>query len=286
MELNCYLPLPGGKSCHYQAIGRQACQHLAHLAAIAGFDSAGSGETVSHCRICIETGGRLTLATAECRWYGSSCFDPENPKRSAGLLWRHIFYYGLLGALLPGGSLLFHGGLAVRNGRGLLVGGASGVGKSTLMRRFPVGWEVPADDAVLLSLAGGEVWCQPLPTWSIWFAGSAPEREFEAWRQWKLADVCLLVRSGGPKLEPLASSPAIAALMECTQALIGDMIRRWPAQLRRRYHCNAFAFTERLQQACPAKLLSVPLEADWAGFLAAHFPYGEEETEQRGFTGR
>ena len=74
---------------------------------------------------------------------------------------QRIIWYGFLPLLLRRKLLL----LAL-DGRGVLLCGSSGSGKSTCARRVPAPWRALADDAVLVSAAEDGIYAQGLPTWS------------------------------------------------------------------------------------------------------------------------
>jgi len=65
------------------------------------------------------------------------------------------------------GALLLHAGLAEVNGRGVLLVGPSGVGKTTTSRRMQAPWVSRSDDQTLVvEDASGSCWAHPWPTWS------------------------------------------------------------------------------------------------------------------------
>lgn len=68
-------------------------------------------------------------------------------------------------ALLRHG-LLLHAALVAHAGRGFLLAGRSGAGKSTASARVPPGWEALSDDMALVVRAPGDGWrVHPWPTW-------------------------------------------------------------------------------------------------------------------------
>lgn len=79
---------------------------------------------------------------------------------------QRVIWYGFLPLLLRRKLLVLHGSLLALDGRGVLLCGSSGSGKSTCARRVPAPWRALADDAVLVSAAGGGIYAQGLPTWS------------------------------------------------------------------------------------------------------------------------
>jgi SynChlorMet cassette protein ScmC len=65
------------------------------------------------------------------------------------------------------GGLSLHAALIERNGRGYILAGHGGAGKSTCCRRIPSEWNVLCDDEILVVLdSKGRYLAHPLPTWS------------------------------------------------------------------------------------------------------------------------
>jgi SynChlorMet cassette protein ScmC len=84
---------------------------------------------------------------------------------------RYALYPILDGAVCDGG-LPLHAALVEREGVGILIAAASGVGKSTCCRRLPAPWNVLSDDMSLVVPAADGIWqAHPLPTWSAIKAG-------------------------------------------------------------------------------------------------------------------
>ncbi len=65
------------------------------------------------------------------------------------------------------GAMLLHGALVSHGGRGAILAGPSGAGKTTACRRLPGEWSVHSDDAVLVVPGpSGGILAHPWPTWS------------------------------------------------------------------------------------------------------------------------
>jgi len=123
--------------------------------------------------------------------------DGWHVRLSPGLeLWRHPMVKGAIAALddcrdraavamqmkyalypfyentILGGGLPLHAALIEEGGRGILLAGRSGVGKSTVSRRIPSPWMPLADDFALAVRDGQGLWhAHPLPTWSAFSSG-------------------------------------------------------------------------------------------------------------------
>lgn len=69
-------------------------------------------------------------------------------------------------ALIKGGTPV-HANLAALEGKGVLIAGAGGTGKSTCYSRFPDYWDRLCDDqALILHVGDGNFRVHPFPTWS------------------------------------------------------------------------------------------------------------------------
>lgn len=84
--------------------------------------------------------------------------------------------YPLYESTVLGGGLPLHAALIEKDGRGVLLAGRSGVGKSTASSRIPAPWKTLADDFALVVRDGRGCWhAHPLPTWSaVASGGNAP----------------------------------------------------------------------------------------------------------------
>jgi SynChlorMet cassette protein ScmC len=70
------------------------------------------------------------------------------------------------------GALPFHGALVERDGKGFILAGSGGVGKTTCSRRLPFPWRSLCDDETLVvPLEGGGFRSHPFPTWSRLVSG-------------------------------------------------------------------------------------------------------------------
>ncbi len=187
--------------------------------------------------------------------------------RTVGFIIRQIFHLGIL-PKLSSHAVLVHGVLASFRNEGCLICGASGMGKSTLSRRFTGDWEVCADDCVLISrMDNGDYWAQPVPTWSLWYADDPPPpRVFDCGRMVPLKRVFLLKR--GPetevaKLEKRGTfiSEATSSIMNFADIATVDL----PAEERRRVLKLTFDFGYRMAEELPFYRLIAPLDREFQG---------------------
>jgi SynChlorMet cassette protein ScmC len=105
-------------------------------------------------------------------WYGMD--SPDLVVELKTPLARNKGYEGIRFALqfiyrqsLQRGGLPLHAALVEHQGKGVLLVGTSGTGKSTCCRRLSPPWRARCDDEVLLTLApDGRYLAHPFPTWS------------------------------------------------------------------------------------------------------------------------
>jgi SynChlorMet cassette protein ScmC len=75
------------------------------------------------------------------------------------------------------GALPLHAGLVEREGRGALLAGPSGIGKSTCCAKIPAPWNAHSDDeTIVLRDSIGRFVAHPFPTWSDNFHNRAIEQ--------------------------------------------------------------------------------------------------------------
>jgi SynChlorMet cassette protein ScmC len=128
-------------------------------------------------------------------------------------------YAAMSDALLPifsqvtsKGGLPFHSALVEKDGKGILLGGTSGIGKSTCSRRIPRPWRALADDLALIVRTGDRSYAvHPLPTWSDYFW----HRGTPTWRvetSVPLSAVFLLERSEHDLAAPVGQGEAALRL--------------------------------------------------------------------------
>lgn len=122
------------------------------------------------------------------------------------------------------GGLLLHGAGLVRDGRGLLLLGPSGTGKTTAARNA-AGAQVLNDDLVALRPAAGgwELHATPF---------SNPSQVRPAWGQAPLAGILRLRQATPPALGPLSAGQALAELAAAVPVLVADAARL-PAMMAR-----------------------------------------------------
>lgn len=144
------------------------------------------------------------------------------------------------------GGLLLHGAGLVRDGRGLLLLGPSGTGKTTAARNA-AGARVLNDDLVALRPATGGGWELHATPFSN------PSQVRPAWGQAPLAGILRLRQATPPAMGPLSAGQALAELAAAVPVLVADA-GRLPALMTR---------LARLAQATPCAALRLGLRPDY-----------------------
>lgn len=117
------------------------------------------------------------------------------------------------------GGFLIHSALAQVpiSGAGVLLGGRSGVGKSTASRRLTPPWRSLCDDATLIARdAGGHYWAHPWPTWSRVYAQQYDDR-WDVQTPVPLQAAFILEQGPVDRVHPAAPAEAVTLLMELSR---------------------------------------------------------------------
>lgn len=157
------------------------------------------------------------------------------------------------------GGLPFHAALLELGGKGVLIAGPSGTGKSTCCRRVPVNWRALADDLALgVSSGEGGLRVHPLPTWSAFEKGK--ENNFcEAGRAVPLEALFFLQQAETDERFPLAESQAAIGMAASAVEVFKAASIAYPSyehpDVRKSIYRNAAALSHRI----PAYILRVSL---------------------------
>ena len=143
-----------------------------------------------------------------------TCFLPMADDETMGVEWMRHLLLPLYLDILDRGGLPVHAALVERDGRGILLAGRSGIGKSTCCRRLPLPWRGLADDLVLVIRdSSGRYRAHPLPTWSAVRSGF--EGTWNVSRSVPLEAVFFLDQSGSDEVVPVGKG---AAAVGCSQS--------------------------------------------------------------------
>ncbi len=214
---------------------------------------------------------RVPGAVLDCAAAGQEILCLLPPARNEGVdleSMRHVLLPLYLEALRKGGFPI-HAALAELEGRGVLLAGRGGVGKSTCCRRLPPPWRAPADDlALVVRDASGRYFAHALPTWSA--VRSGREGPWDVKRSISLEAIFFLEQSDEDEATPAGRGEAAVACrrsaMEVFWSVGPFMLREDPMNVATRAFENAVDFS----LAVPAYLLRVSLTGRfWEGIEEA-----------------
>jgi len=161
------------------------------------------------------------------------------------------------------GGIPCHGGLLDWGGRGILIAGASGTGKSTLCRRLKTSATVLSDEETLIVRdAHGQYWGHPFPTWSRLIDDPDTPRTWPVQKAIPLGAIFFLFPSSRGAYIPIGAGEAAGRL---TRLALEKSVRIKSIQenddlvdLKMRLFENACTIASRV----PAAKMKVSLESD------------------------
>jgi len=150
------------------------------------------------------------------------------------------------------GGILLHGALLEKRGKGVILAGPSGAGKTTAGRRLPSPWRALSDDMVLVvKKNSGEYQAHPWPTWSR-VERKDPTGNVDATRAVPLQGLFFIQQSPEDSSSPLAKKNAIGMLLGCAEIATGSLVRLEKRKeavsiMKRRFH-NLFDLASSVPQ--------------------------------------
>jgi SynChlorMet cassette protein ScmC len=115
------------------------------------------------------------------------------------------------------GGFLLHGALIEKGGKGVILAGPGGIGKTTASARVPNPWlSLSDDESLVVRDRNGKYWAHPWPTWSnfmlngkggTWDVGHAVE----------LKTIFFLSQAQSDKIEPIGAGHSVPLLVELTE---------------------------------------------------------------------
>lgn len=156
------------------------------------------------------------------------------------------------------GGVLLHGALAAREGRGVVLVGPSGMGKSTAARRLPPPWQARCDDTTLVVRDGrGQYWAHPWPTWSQ-FAFNGPGGSWDVTVASHLDAICCLSQAECDRVEAVGKGGAVHLLVNAAE-VNGQMptAPTLPQDQARQARLQRFDNLCQLARAVPVYLLHI-----------------------------
>jgi len=165
-----------------------------------------------------------------------------------------ILYLGVLDS----GGLALHAALVERDGKGILLAGPGGSGKSTSCRRLPPPWWVWSDDQALIVCDHQKGYLvHPTPTWSDYLY----RRSAQTWKvehHVPLEAIFFMEQAGSDELVPMGQGKAAVSINHSSTEVCRPMwwnVSKEERKLKKRIFDNSC----QLARAIPAYVLRVSL---------------------------
>ncbi len=167
--------------------------------------------------------------------------------------------FPVYGLTVRRGGFPIHCALVERDGRGVLLVGRSGAGKSTASGRLPPPWRVLGDDlALVVRRPGGGFAVHPLPTWSA--VGPDPEkRMWEINRGVSLAAVFFLAQSAKDEILPAGEAMATTVLTDAAMTIFRSVRVQEQSLEKTLLGGNVFANAAAVAGSVPSRILRLSL---------------------------
>ena len=157
------------------------------------------------------------------------------------------------------GGILIHGALVERAGRGYILTGAGGAGKSTASQRIPAPWRARCDDTTLVVRdSQGRYWAHPWPTWSRYLDGGSGGT-WDVQSPVQLAGIFILAQSAEDRAERIGSGQAVSQLVECVGQVSTFITPSLFKEEIRSMHLEQFNNLSNLVREIPVYVLHVSL---------------------------
>jgi SynChlorMet cassette protein ScmC len=156
------------------------------------------------------------------------------------------------------GGLLLHGGLLERDGKGVLLLGQAGAGKSTSCRRLSLPWRALSDDQSLVVSDSKNYLAHPMPTWSEYLTNQS-ERRWNVEHSVQLAAIFFIEKARIDQVLPLARERA--AIYINSSATTAGYSMRWNLsnEEERRLKRKVFENSCQLAKTIPTYILRASL---------------------------
>lgn len=163
-------------------------------------------------------------------------------------------------------GMLMHGALAVKDERGVILAGHSGVGKTTASSRFPKPWQSLSDDMTLIVRdSKGVYWAHPLPSHSIFAAGK--DGIWDVQHGVPLKGIFFLRHSKIDHAQPLVMLDSVIFVKDSAEqamrTLLSDRYNRIDCKTRSSLFRQLFNNSCSLCRAVPVHLLNTSLHGEF-----------------------
>jgi len=163
---------------------------------------------------------------------------------------------------IESGGLLIHAALMEREGKGVILGGPGGRGKSTCCRRIPEPWHARCDDLTLLVEDHEKRYqAHPFPTWSDYLS----KRSAGTWdvqNHVQLSAIFILEQSGHDEVVPVGQSEAAIMITKLATQIYRRDWWRTKEEVRER-KIRIFTNAGQLARNVPAFILRISREGQF-----------------------
>jgi SynChlorMet cassette protein ScmC len=158
------------------------------------------------------------------------------------------------------GGQLFHAALIEHEGRGVILAGMHGAGKSTCCSRLPEGWSACGDDEQLVVRSSdGSYRVHSFPTWSEYLNDSQSQKSWDVQHSIPLYGVFFIEQSKIDAAIPIGTGEAVARVSESTFQVYRKQRGIFNEENQRMLQKNLFENTCEMVKSIPAFKLQVTL---------------------------
>ena len=208
---------------------------------------------------------RMALSGVEERGAEVSFSDAATPPEELEIdRWRGVrklLYIGFVPRMMKIELAMVHGALLEHEGKGLMLCGPSGIGKSTTALRMSERCRILADDCFVLEWTDSGVTARPMPTWSSYLFNKERLAVCDARRSFPVSHLMILGREAD-RYTPLRPE---MAMLGCANAFV-DMVKwhtfRFPGQLTETLTSRALDAARRIAYELPCGALQLTLDCD------------------------
>lgn len=155
------------------------------------------------------------------------------------------------------GGLLIHGGLAEKNGVGIILAGPGEVGKTTASKRLPPPWTSLSDDSTLIVRdKNGLYHAHPWPTWSTFMFGGKGG-SWDVQHSVPLKAIFLLHQNEKDHIEPIGKGQAVCMLNETSEQIWWMLANGFDDQKRQLLNLQRFNNICQLTKTIPGYILHI-----------------------------
>lgn len=171
------------------------------------------------------------------------------------------------------GGVLLHGALIEREGRGIILAGPGGIGKSTACQRLPSPWRVWSDDLTLIiPTSQGNYAAHPWPTWSR-LCFDEQRVSWDVQHAIPLHAICFLRPAQQDRLARRGAGESLCLLVECAEQALWELSWQKDSAELHRLRVQRFENLCRVAPHIPVYLLHLSLNGAFWRELEMIFSY-------------